>query len=59
MSHIALLRRLALLAAALSATFAVPAQAQGDLLVAPTRLVVSGGGSTQVVLSNIGSKCGE
>ena len=55
MSHIALLRRLALLAAALSATFAVPAQAQGDLLVAPTRLVVSCGGSTQVVLSNIGS----
>ncbi len=52
---LALLRRLAPLAAALSATFAVSAQAQGDLLVAPTRLVVSGGGSTQVVLSNIGS----
>lgn len=31
-----------------------PAQAQGDLLVAPTRVVVAGGGSAEVVLSNIG-----
>ncbi|MDP3906255.1 molecular chaperone [Novosphingobium sp.] len=42
--------------AAISAVFAaVPAQAQGDLLVAPTRVVMNGGGSAEVVLSNIGS----
>lgn len=34
---------------------AMPARAQGDLLVAPTRVVMNGGGSTEVVLSNIGS----
>ncbi len=32
-----------------------PAAAQGDLLVAPTRVVISGGGGAEVVLSNIGS----
>jgi hypothetical protein len=41
------------LAAAVSLT--TPALAQGDLLVAPTRLVLNGGGSTEVVLSNIGA----
>lgn len=36
---------------------AVPAvsEAQGDLLVAPTRVVMSGGGGAQVILSNIGA----
>ncbi len=32
-----------------------PAAAQGDLLVAPTRVVIAGGGGAEVVLSNIGS----
>lgn len=32
-----------------------PAMAQGDLLVAPTRVIVNGGGSTEVVLNNIGA----
>lgn len=31
------------------------AAAQGDLLIAPTRLVMNGGSSTQVILSNIGA----
>lgn len=43
------------LAALGSVLTAVPAQAQGDLLVAPTRVVMNGGGSAEVVLSNIGS----
>ncbi|MEY4720696.1 MAG: hypothetical protein RIQ46_421 [Pseudomonadota bacterium] len=30
-------------------------RAQGDLLVAPTRVIVNGGGSTEVVLNNIGA----
>ena len=34
---------------------AAPAMAQGDLLIAPTRVVMSGGGSAQVILSNIGA----
>lgn len=33
-----------------------PAVAQGDLLVAPTRLVMNGAGSAEVVLSNIGAQ---
>lgn len=33
---------------------AAPAAAQGDLLVAPTRVVLSGGGTAEVILSNIG-----
>ena len=50
-------RRLMTGAAALAAlALAVPAQAQGDLLVAPTRVVVSGGGGAEVILSNIGSE---
>ena len=45
------------LALALSAGFtAAPAQAQGDLLVAPTRVVLEGSRGTQVILSNIGSE---
>lgn len=43
------------LAALGSVLTAVPARAQGDLLVAPTRVVMNGGGSAEVVLSNIGS----
>ncbi len=35
--------------------WAAPAAAQGDLLVAPTRVIVSGAGSSEVVLSNIGN----
>jgi P pilus assembly chaperone PapD len=37
-------------------TTAVPTEvrAQGDLLVAPTRVVLNGGGGAQVILSNIG-----
>lgn len=35
---------------------APPAQAQGDLLVAPTRVVIANGGGAEVVLSNIGSE---
>jgi P pilus assembly chaperone PapD len=41
------------LAGALSAS---PIAAQGDLLVAPTRVIISGGGTSEVILSNIGSK---
>lgn len=51
-----MLRRLSF-GLALAATVATaPAVAQGDLLVAPTRVVISGGGTTEVILSNIGSK---
>ena len=32
-----------------------PAMAQADLLIAPTRVIINGGGSTQVILNNIGS----
>ncbi|MFM5952962.1 MAG: molecular chaperone [Novosphingobium sp.] len=43
-------------AALLAAASAVPAQAQGDLLVAPTRVVINNGGTAEVVLSNIGER---
>ncbi len=48
--------RCAIMAAASLAGFAgaAPALAQADLLVAPTRIIINGGGSAQVVLSNIG-----
>ncbi len=56
MSQIQLFRRLTLTAAVLSAPLlAVPAQAQGDLLVAPTRVVINNGGNAELVLSNIGN----
>ena len=49
--------RLALGFGALAATLCtVPAAAQGDLLVAPTRVVINGGGNAEVVLSNIGNQ---
>jgi P pilus assembly chaperone PapD len=35
---------------------AAPANAVGDLLVAPTRVVLNGSGGTEVVLNNIGSQ---
>jgi len=35
---------------------ATPAQAQGDLLVAPTRVILDGSRGTEVILSNIGAE---
>ena len=51
------LRRLTMASAAvLAAMTALPALAQGDLLIAPTRVIISKGGSSEVILSNIGSE---
>lgn len=51
------IRHIALCAAALAgACAALPARAQGDLLVAPTRVVINAGSGAEVVLSNIGDK---
>ncbi len=49
-------KRLRLAAACAGMALMAPtsAQAAGDLLVAPTRVVLSGGGATEVILSNIG-----
>ena len=56
MPHFHCLRSTLLGAAALAvAAMAAPASAQGDLLIAPTRVIVSSGGSSEVVLSNIGN----
>ena len=44
------------LAALLVAPGAMPVHAQGDLLIAPTRVIISQGGSSEVILSNIGSE---
>lgn len=44
------------LAAMAAASTAVPALAAGDLLIAPTRLVLSGSRGTEVILNNIGSE---
>ena len=38
-----------------ASSWSAPAAAQGDLLIAPTRVIVSGAGSSEVVLSNIGN----
>ncbi len=46
----------ALTAIVASAWVAAPVQAQGDLLVAPTRVILDGSRGTEVILSNIGSK---
>ncbi len=43
------------LAISSAAITAAPAQAQGDLLVAPTRVILDGSRGTEVILSNIGS----
>lgn len=51
------LRRIVICGAALSGALgAMPAAAQGDLLVAPTRIVIANGGSAEVILSNIGNQ---
>lgn len=51
------LRHVAMAGAALFATLqAAPAAAQGDLLIAPTRVIISQGGSSEVILSNIGNE---
>jgi len=57
MNRLPIFRQFALCAAVLaSSVLAHPARAQGDLLVAPTRVVINGGGGAEVVLSNIGDK---
>ena len=49
--------RAATFAAAVSSiSLAAPASAQGDLLVAPTRVVLDGSRGTEIILSNIGSE---
>lgn len=54
------LRKIALttltLTAASSLATGAPASAQGDLLVAPTRVILDGSRGTEVILSNIGSE---
>ena len=59
MSH-SRFRRLARTGAALAMALtaglvSAPAAAQGDLLIAPTRVIISQGGSSEVILSNIGT----
>lgn len=50
-------KALAASCAALGAlSLATPVQAQGDLLVAPTRVILDGSRGTEVILSNIGSQ---
>lgn len=57
MLSISSIRRFVLGVGALAATLGTsPALAQGDLLVAPTRVIINGGGNAEVVLSNIGSQ---
>lgn len=54
------LRKLAKGSAAMAAfstlALATPSQAQGDLLVAPTRVILDGSRGTEVILSNIGTE---
>ncbi len=50
------LRLLALPALCAVATHPAPALAAGDLLVAPTRVVLEGGRGTEVILNNVGSQ---
>ena len=54
------LRNLTTIAASFAAfgalSITAPAQAQGDLLVAPTRVILDGARGTEVVLSNIGAE---
>lgn len=50
-------RRLGLAGCAMASALAgQPALAQGDLLIAPTRVIISQGGSSEVILSNIGAE---
>lgn len=56
MPPVPFVRRLAVTAAVFAAPFASSAaHAQGDLLVAPTRIVLNNGGNAELVLSNIGT----
>ncbi len=48
--------RVVLLAAVAAVSTAGPARAAGDLLIAPTRLVLNGSRGTEVILNNIGSE---
>lgn len=48
-------RSAAFVAAVSTLSLSAPANAQGDLLVAPTRVILDGSRGTQVVLSNIGA----
>ena len=41
---------------AMAASIAQPASAAGDLLVAPTRIVLEGGRGTEVILNNVGAE---
>ncbi|HUQ13128.1 MAG TPA: molecular chaperone [Novosphingobium sp.] len=45
-----------LVSAALAAGLAAPAHAVGDLLIAPTRVILNGSQGTEVVLNNIGDQ---
>lgn len=54
--RLVVLAALAALAASAATLTPAPAQAQGDLLVAPTRVILDGRRGTEVILSNIGSK---
>lgn len=49
-------RRVRLLATALAVSSTVPARAAGDLLIAPTRVVLDGARGTEVILNNIGAE---
>ena len=49
------LKGFGLFSAAVLCAAAVPASAAGDLLVAPTRIILDGSRGTEVVLNNIGS----
>ena len=50
------LKAFCLLTAAASGAVALPAMAAGDLLVAPTRVILDGSRGTEVVLNNIGAE---
>lgn len=52
--RLALTRLSTSIAALCALAMPVSVEAQGDLLVAPTRVVMNGGGGAQVILSNIG-----
>lgn len=56
MNRMSIIRRLAGLAATAALLAGAAANAQGDLLIAPTRVEIDGRGSTQVILSNIGAE---
>lgn len=55
-SMLRFLKGFGLFTAAVLGAAAVPAQAAGDLLVAPTRVILDGSRGTEVVLNNIGAE---